>query len=104
MLRLFSKYFVFIAFTFILTAATGQEATATIEDEFNKMIDKSGNYQDFKVVKRTDLNTFFRQVSDSLKDSNKKVFNMRFDKIIWIICWILHKRCHAREYSLGISN
>jgi len=38
----------------------------TIQSSFNEMMAKSNRYQDFKVVKRTKLEAFMREVQDSL--------------------------------------
>lgn len=73
MLGFFSKYFSIVIFVCAITALSGQNTSSTIKDEFNKMVDKSGNYQDFKVVKRTDLNSFFKLVSDSLNSNNSEI-------------------------------
>lgn len=37
----------------------------TIIDQFNDVVDKSGNYQDYKVIKKSELNTFRDQLSQT---------------------------------------
>jgi len=57
------------------------EVPKTLRGSFDQMVSTSNNYQEFKVVKRTKLNAFIREVQDSInivqKDLNAEIKNTR---------------------------
>jgi hypothetical protein len=54
------------------TAATA-EANNTLQKQFRTMRDRSNTYQDFRVIKQTTLDAFWRQVQDSLTANHKEL-------------------------------
>ncbi len=72
--------FLFIIFFISIVTISAQEnvlSNGTINENFDLIIKKSNNYQDFKVVKKNDLYKIKKQVLDSLKDNQveKKSLN-----------------------------
>ena len=45
----------------------------SLEEQFNSLYKRSNNYQVYKVVKKTDLNAYWHQVSDTLNAMNSKI-------------------------------
>ena len=67
-------YFIFLTLLFSFSSILAQDTTSslsltnsTVKEKFEYLIVKSNNYQDFKVVKKSWLNTTKKQVLDTLK-------------------------------------
>lgn len=71
-LFLIPTLFLSITITAQTEAQTETNAPKTIRSTFDDMLNKSNRYQDFKVVKRVYLDSFIKEVQDSLdlKDKN----------------------------------
>lgn len=68
---------IFISFFFAANSIQAQEGTAlrgSVEEQFRIIVEKSSRYQDFKVVKETQLNALRSNVLDTL---NKLKSNLR---------------------------
>ncbi|GHC52509.1 hypothetical protein [Ulvibacter litoralis] len=50
-----------------------QEKTNTIEDQFTDVIEGSNSYQEFKVIKKTEINTLRKNVLDSVSALELKI-------------------------------
>ncbi len=63
-----------IASSFTLLQAQNEEEekpslnTGTIEEQFDYMVDKSSNYEEYKVIRKTWVSTFRSHFADSLKE------------------------------------
>jgi hypothetical protein len=49
------------------------EAPRTLQAEYENLLKTSNNYQDFEVIKRTRMESFFREIKDSLKLADDKL-------------------------------
>lgn len=66
---------------FFMVDMNGQDAQAsvgslnegTIESQFNFLIKKSNNYQQYKVVRKDFINKFYQNIADSLKVNNNEI-------------------------------
>ncbi|MBA3985441.1 MAG: hypothetical protein H0X63_02440, partial [Flavobacteriales bacterium] len=58
----YSTTLLVLSFSFILTA----QETNTLPEQFDNIVNNSNSYQDFKVVKKTSLETLKRSVVDSI--------------------------------------
>jgi len=72
--------FLLVGFLFV-TSLDGQAAQAnpgslnegSIESQFNFLIKKSNNYQQYKVVRKDFINKFYQNIADSLKTNNAEI-------------------------------
>lgn len=70
-----------ILFTFLIVAALfsfGQESTnsmkeGSVEEQFDHVYTKSGNYQEYKVIKKNLYNTLKKNVLDSIQNQKTKI-------------------------------
>ncbi|WMJ74988.1 hypothetical protein RCC89_17725 [Cytophagaceae bacterium ABcell3] len=61
---------------FLVTGtAFAQDAPATLHQKWENIIDKSNSYQHYKVVQKTDLNDFWRNVQDTLTQMKMQLAN-----------------------------
>ncbi|PKR81592.1 hypothetical protein CW751_03445 [Brumimicrobium salinarum] len=67
-----SKLIYSILAIFIFTVVSAQEQTS-ITDQFEKVIESSNSYQNFKVIKKTDMNTLQKNVVDSINLLESKI-------------------------------
>ncbi len=60
---------------FFLVSITGfcQDNTNSIENQFIKVVDKSNNYQEFKVIKKSKINVLRKNVMDSISALEDKI-------------------------------
>ena len=81
-------YFIFLTLLFSFSSISAQETNddlsltnSTIKEKFEYLMVKSNNYQEFKVVKKSWLNTTKNQVLDSLtkQQLNIKSLNVVID-------------------------
>ncbi|MFA0963621.1 hypothetical protein AB9P05_17585 [Roseivirga sp. BDSF3-8] len=79
--RLFS---LFLLFSFLAFGAVAQDTETqeeapsnTLSDQFQEMKSSSNSYQDYKVVKISKLNEFFRNVQDSLSQNDDLLLELR---------------------------
>lgn len=55
-----------VVFFTLLLPGNAQEDTHSLESQFSELLDKSNRYQEYKVLKITELNKFQRSISDSV--------------------------------------
>lgn len=77
--RLFSLFLLLTGITFQAVAqdAEGEAPSNTLSDQFQEMKSSSNSYQDYKVVKISKLNEFFRNVQDSLSQNDDTLIELR---------------------------
>ena len=64
---------VLIASTLFINAQTQEQPDNTIKGQFIKVIDKSNNYQEFKVIKKTKLVVLRKNILDSIATLEKSI-------------------------------
>lgn len=64
---------ILLSFLFITSAVIGQTESNTIENQFTDVIDKSNNYQEFKVIKKTKINALRKNILDSVVALEKTI-------------------------------
>ncbi|RMA64587.1 hypothetical protein [Ulvibacter antarcticus] len=60
------KFFALITFMCASLSVFSQENGNTIEDQFVDVVDKSNNYQEFKVIKKSKINVLRKNILDSV--------------------------------------
>lgn len=68
-----AKYFILFLFLTFSTAFYAQENSNTLEDQFTDVIDGSNNYQEFKVIKKSKINTLRKNILDSVSALELKI-------------------------------
>lgn len=56
---------------FVLTAINQHSVAQNIDSQFKNMIEKSNNYQEYKVVRKSDLQQLWKNTSDTLRKYNQ---------------------------------
>ncbi len=79
------KNLLFILLTLFLTmTVTAQNSTVTpgsldagsIESQYDFLVKKSNNYQQYKVVRKDFLTKFYKNIADSLATNNKEISDL----------------------------
>ncbi len=68
-----SKYLMLICFFLVSITGFCQDNTNSIENQFIKVVDKSNNYQEFKVIKKSKINVLRKNVMDSISALEDKI-------------------------------
>ncbi len=55
---------------------TGSLNDGTIDSQYDYLLDKSNNYQQYKVVRKDFLNKFYGNVADTLESNNNEIANL----------------------------
>lgn len=69
--------------TFSITSAQTEGTSSDTEDsneleaQFERLKDRSNNYQEYKVVKKTALNAFWNSVEDTLDDTREEINELK---------------------------
>ncbi len=73
------RFIILSALLFFFTAAKAQDTADdnTLQKQFDDMKTRSNNYQIYKVVKVTDLDSFWSSAKDTLKSERKEIIQMR---------------------------
>ena len=70
MKHIFSALFLIL---FLLTSHDNVTAQMTIAEQYEDLNKKGSNWQDYKMLKRNQLNTFYNNLSDTLKERNNSI-------------------------------
>ena len=62
----------FVLFTLILPSAAQQ----TLQEKYYDMLESTETYEQYKVIPRTRLNSFWKEVSDSLNQNKKRILEL----------------------------
>ena len=68
-----AKYLMLLCFFVVSTTGFSQDDTNSIENQFIKVVDKSNNYQEFKVIKKTKIEGLRKNVMDSIRALEAKI-------------------------------
>lgn len=68
-----AKHLMLLCFFVVSTTGFSQDDTNSIENQFIRVVDKSNNYQEFKVIKKTKINALRKNVLDSLDALEGKI-------------------------------
>ena len=68
-----AKYLMLICFFVVSMTGFSQDNNNSIENQFIKVVDKSNNYQEFKVIKKTKINDLRKNVLDSIGALEAKI-------------------------------
>ena len=98
------NFSILICFLLISFVAYSQEKKNSLEDQFSGVIEKSNNYQDYKVVKKVKLYSLRKNVLDSISSlkntiftANKTIANQRNEILD------LKKQLQSTQDSLTVS-
>ena len=61
-----TRFYILLTFLLFTTPFIAQTDSKTIENQFTDVIDKSNNYQEFKVIKKAKINALRRNILDSV--------------------------------------
>lgn len=61
-----------VLFTLILPSAAQQ----TLQEKYDEMLEDTETYEQYKVIPRTRLNAFWKEVSDSLNQNKKRILEL----------------------------
>jgi hypothetical protein len=68
-----TKYLMLICFFIVSITGFSQDNSNSIENQFIKVVDKSNNYQEFKVIKKTKIEGLRKNVMDSIGALEAKI-------------------------------
>jgi hypothetical protein len=68
-----AKYLMLICFFVVSVTGFSQDSNNSIENQFIKVVDKSNNYQEFKVIKKAKINILRKNVMDSIGALEAKI-------------------------------
>ena len=68
-----AKYLMLICFFAISITGFCQDNSNSIENQFIKVVDKSNNYQEFKVIQKSKINALRKNVMDSIAALDAKI-------------------------------
>ena len=68
-----AKYLMLLCFFVVSVAGFCQENNNSIENQFIEVVDKSNNYQEFKVIKKSKIDVLRKNVMDSIEALDAKI-------------------------------